>query len=655
MDVDLTNTYTVSETIEAYFGDYIYGASTKFYRYIPYNLTVTRNIDGVYKDYVYGVDVNVTGLDIAETDNFSYDIYNENDNVVIEFSEDVPFNNHTRTYTINYTYSVGYDRIETHDDMYFNLIGTGWDTNIENFTFTVNMPSDFSSNPYLAEEQTNAPVFYYGAYGSTNTTVPFNINVVGNTITGVSTDIIEPFHAFTLSLVLQNDYFSQVTKFNIGFDQFLLVSVILSAVAVLIIYFKKRSTKPVVQTVEFYPPNDSDPVKLAYTLNGRISTHNLTSLYVYFASKGYLKIIDDQSNITLQKLKDLPEKAPEYQKLIFNQTFKSGSKVKSDKLDNTLDKIMNLLDKNPELLKDQQNAEQVKDLITNPKDQNSVTLKSLETTMGTTIFEALAISKTEMGPRLLSSTKKASVFMLFISLIPIFMFIAMYFTRIHTTAYVEWIFFAGILLLGAGVLSYFYVSSVFLPIKQRMIAASIFGLLLFAGAVLCVAFNFNETIVDKLFARYTVFIPLAISFVLFAKVLAFNEEYRELYGRSLGFRKNILLVEKNRMALLLNENPSYFYDILPYAYVMGITNEFIKKFEGIHMDTPNWYVYKGSDVFTILMFNRLMVNSFSGFTNRAISIASRKGASGYGGKFGGGGFGGGFSGGGFGGGGGGRG
>ena len=35
--------------------------------------------------------------------------------------------------------------------------------------------------------------------------------------------------------------------------------------------------------------------------------------------------------------------------------------------------------------------------------------------------------------------------------------------------------------------------------------------------------------------------------------------------------------------------PNYFYDILPYTYVLGISNKWIKKFEQISLEPPSWY------------------------------------------------------------------
>ena len=50
-----------------------------------------------------------------------------------------------------------------------------------------------------------------------------------------------------------------------------------------------------------------------------------------------------------------------------------------------------------------------------------------------------------------------------------------------------------------------------------------------------------------------------------------------------------LLSEKEKLEMLVEQDPSYFYNILPYTYVLGVSNKWIKKFEDIKMEPPEWY------------------------------------------------------------------
>ena len=59
-------------------------------------------------------------------------------------------------------------------------------------------------------------------------------------------------------------------------------------------------------------------------------------------------------------------------------------------------------------------------------------------------------------------------------------------------------------------------------------------------------------------------------------------EYGEkITAQVLGFRHFLITVEKPKLEALVEENPNYFYNILPYTYVLNISKKWIKKFEDI--------------------------------------------------------------------------
>ena len=67
-------------------------------------------------------------------------------------------------------------------------------------------------------------------------------------------------------------------------------------------------------------------------------------------------------------------------------------------------------------------------------------------------------------------------------------------------------------------------------------------------------------------------------------------ERKTFYGEIIsakikGFKNFLNTVEKYRLEELVEENPEYFYNILPYTYVLGISKKWINKFEKISI--PN--------------------------------------------------------------------
>ena len=51
----------------------------------------------------------------------------------------------------------------------------------------------------------------------------------------------------------------------------------------------------------------------------------------------------------------------------------------------------------------------------------------------------------------------------------------------------------------------------------------------------------------------------------------------------------------------MEENPEYFYDILPYTYVLDVSSKWTKKFESLTMSAPNWYSSEDDRAFDIIL------------------------------------------------------
>ena len=109
-----------------------------------------------------------------------------------------------------------------------------------------------------------------------------------------------------------------------------------------------------------------------------------------------------------------------------------------------------------------------------------------------------------------------------------------------------------------------------------------------------------------------------------------------MLGRLEGFRNFLEVAEKPQLEQLVMQDPQYFYRIMPYTYVLGVSNTWVKKFEEIQMQAPEWY---GGPIYDIYSFNNTM--------DRTMATASRAMTSSPSENSGGGGGGGGFSGGGF--------
>ena len=142
-----------------------------------------------------------------------------------------------------------------------------------------------------------------------------------------------------------------------------------------------------------------------------------------------------------------------------------------------------------------------------------------------------------------------------------------------------------------------------------------------------------------------------LTYVFVVLMKARSKKSAEWLGKILGLKDFIKAAELPKLKKLVEDDPAYFYNVMPYAYVLGLSDKWAKNFENIPMYSPSWYTgYNSNTMFNVILFSHLMNNFTRGMANNIVTSAMNQSSGG----FGGGGFGGGgFSGGGFGGGGGG--
>jgi uncharacterized membrane protein YgcG len=163
-------------------------------------------------------------------------------------------------------------------------------------------------------------------------------------------------------------------------------------------------------------------------------------------------------------------------------------------------------------------------------------------------------------------------------------------------------------------------------------------------------YNLSRTKIIVITAALLIGTLISIFFAVIAT--ARRREYVRLLGKIMGFREFIKTAEVDKLNELVEEDPEYFYHIMPYAYVFGLSDKWIKNFEGIEVVQPRWFYSGGHgyDHFDSYMMGRMMRDCSSSVGNNiTIPAASGGGHSsgGFGGGSGGWSGGGGFSGGGF--------
>ena len=141
------------------------------------------------------------------------------------------------------------------------------------------------------------------------------------------------------------------------------------------------------------------------------------------------------------------------------------------------------------------------------------------------------------------------------------------------------------------------------------------------------------------------FLVSIMGFVLSGLVIKRTSYGKDILAQIEGFRNFMEVAEKERLEALLEDDPYYFYNTLPYAQVLGVTKKWIDKFDGISMNQPDYYdtYYPMRDIYAINMLNSSLNNVTSTVSKSAYSPSSSDGFDGGGFSGGGGGGGGGSS------------
>lgn len=154
---------------------------------------------------------------------------------------------------------------------------------------------------------------------------------------------------------------------------------------------------------------------------------------------------------------------------------------------------------------------------------------------------------------------------------------------------------------------------------------------------------FAAGLILGIFHSLIFYIGLLASLFFAAKILApkLTPSGIHTLAKIFGFREFLKMTEQDRLRLLNAPElkPETFEKFLSYAMVLGVEEQWAKKFEGIYNQQPNWYESRVDTQFSSLALAHSMKNFHSSFT-RSVGVSSSS-SSGFSGGHSGGGSGGG--------------
>ena len=594
--VNENNSYDITEDVTMVFNTPGHG----IYRYIPeYFNRISEDVGGGWCD--------------GRNAEYSH----EDGNYIIKIGDADYTISGSQNFRYGYNITMTDDRDTSSDYFYLNVLPTNWETSIDKTHIEIVMPKSIKgcdTHVYTGALSSTAEAGPSISEGGNNSGVDWDYNDSTKTITIDSVGLYKG-KGITVLVGLPEGYWVG-QKSTEGYAKALgILSAIITLLAALGWFLFGRNEKPV-ETVEFYPPKGMTPSEVGLIADGNVDKRDIVALFIYFAHKGYLKISEIQgkdgkvkkNNFRFTKLKDIDSSEPTHAAIVFNGIFEES-------------------------------------------EGEETTLRKMGSGFATAYQAAKASLEDSYGSNTTIQSKLTRVF-IFIMLI-VLAIIGPLFADIYCVNGDD----------GGGALfcaSVFCVIFAYLLLRNKRKRAEGKGkvglviILIFDALMLllCGGFMYDHTELMILAVLFPVALAACQFFLLITNKTA--KKYMEHMGQILGLKTFIKTAELDKLNTLVEDDPEYFYNVLPYAYVLGLSDKWIKKFENIQISTPDWYVSRNADSVLVpaYLFN---MDSFAHAvsTNLPISIPSGSDSGGF---LGGGGFsggGGGFSGGGAGGGGGG--
>lgn len=547
------------------------------YRYIPLSRRVDYEAGGIKFQKSYAA-MKISDISVS---NDQYETFRERGNQVIRIGDPDKTVKGKKDYSLSYRVALYEDDESDFDVFYYNLLPYDWGTAIQKSKITLVMPKKFSKEDVTV---------LAGEEGDQEKSDKVSWSVSGNTINITTNATLPKGTGITVGMKLPEGYFEDAATHTL-FNIIMYILGILFIAANLFLWYRFGRDPKSVQTVEFYPPDEISPAEVGYIIDGYVDKPDVISLLFYFAQEGIIEIEEKGKNdYIIRKLSELPPTSKTYERVFYDGLFSEGDEIVFSSLQESF----------------YETFETTKDMI---EAEFGTKNKKLFRGTANIIRIAMVCLPTIAAGIMAWITWRTfgSVFLLIASVLVVLMIPASYILGIisqdkkHSMEKPKWLLITGIgiLMAAAAMLITAWIS---ISVLGNWIIA-----LLFAGVIgvgcLTTRFMRSRTKLGS-----------------------------DLLGRVLGFKEFIRVAEKDRLEKLIEENPQYFYDILPYAYVMGLSKKWARKFESIAVERPSWYRGGyGEAMFNTWLFYG-MFNNFSRYAGATMNVkpADTGGSGGFG-------------------------
>ena len=534
-DIDISvnedDTYVVTETLDVHFTYPSHG----IYRDIPYHVTLDR--DGKKSTFIAGIE------DFEMLSDHKWEKESGSD-FRAKIGDPNKFEDTDTVYKMRYVYDMKGDHLKGADEMFYNMVGTGWEAkDIEHVSFRVEFPKDIDPDKV-------------GIKTAEGVSVPFECEK-NKVITGQTEEDV--LGGLTIRAVLPEGYF---TKQEGGSNIFFyLLTAIMAALAFCgVMVWRKFGRDPkIIETEEFYPPEGMNPAEVAYLEKQSFGEDDVVSLLLSLADKGYLKITEKEVLKGRKKNKtktvyEIEQLKPYDGEGVGEATFMDGlfdggarSLVTMDDLE---DEFYKTVDKVEEEI-----ADKYEGMMYDKKAGKYA--KYLKGVGAAAVIVFMALSKILNGSSLFLDGE------IILSIV---------------------IYVASLALIMVG---FFGLSS-----KINATVKGIFGFIGYPAAIaagLALSYLINimvgVQVIPFLIGMGMCFIIILVGQLCERK----TDEYCEILGKIRGFKRFLKIAEKERLEMLAQQDPAYYYRTLAFAFAMGITAVYARNFSKLASAPPTWF------------------------------------------------------------------
>jgi hypothetical protein len=532
--VNSDNTFNVTQKILVNFDTY----NSNIYLVIPMNKQIVDSYDINLKNNIYLSNIKV---------NDHYKFYTENGNYIIKIGSGEIIQPGSKEYIIKYVYNAGRDRLKGYDYFDYNLVGDLSNTMIKKVNFKITMPKKFDVSKIS---------FASNGFGLTADDIFYKVD--GNAITGIYDKLIDNGRDLTINCKLPEGYFkNHVIPFNFKlYFMFYIIPFIFLIISI-ILCFKKIKKDKIVDTVEFYPPEGFNSLEVAYLYKGNVNSSDVLSLLIYFANKGYVQIADEIKKIWFFKIKRLKiTKLKEYdginenEKMLFEGLFRGQSQIKC--VDGHIRAYSQPIN---EVYSDELSGHFYGSLM-----------EIIDIVNGQSIEKPLFEDST--------TWKHIIIGMIYFLQFLIWCLLDGYYAD-APLLFFDLILFLFDFMGAASLMIYLDQKKIIKNLKLKMTL-----LIIVLACCWAMAFwIFKDNINFMAICGFSLFCTIVMGLCLIPEK---RTPYGQaVFGKIRGFKRFLATAEKEELDTQVESNPTYFYDILPYAYVLNVSNKWINKFENV--------------------------------------------------------------------------